>query len=66
LQDGAGPAVEGEEVDEDAGGLAGAHQAVVLVVGVQHHERGRAQQACEDGIESFETSVTRQGPTYIG
>jgi hypothetical protein len=44
LEDGAGPSVEGEEVDEDLGRLAGAHQTVVIVVSVQNHKRSSAQQ----------------------
>jgi hypothetical protein len=44
LEDGAGPSVEGEEVDEDLGRLAGAHQTVVIVVSVQNHKRSSAQE----------------------
>ena len=45
LQDGAGPAVEGEDLEDDLGRLAGADQPVVVVVGVQDDEGGSAEQA---------------------
>ena len=42
LQDGAGPSVEGEYLEDDLGRLAGAGQPVVLVVRVQDDEGSSA------------------------
>ena len=44
-QDGAGPPVE--RGDDEPGGLAGAEQGVVVVVGVHDHEGGGAVDVCK-------------------